>query len=257
MDYGINNKTAFISGGSHGIGLASAKLLSIEGCNTIICSRDKNKLEIAKRECESHGTKCLIIDGDVLQEKHVDKIINFVLQYGKIDILINNVGGGGRWGKENVLDTPIHIWREVMEKNLWAAVKFTLSFLPLMIKQNWGRVITVTSIHGKEVGGRPWFNIAKTSEMALMKNLSTKKEFIQHGITFNSVAPGCIMIPNTGWDDIRKSSANFELILETYPMGRMGTAEEVASLIVFLCSNQASYINGSSITVDGGESHTF
>ena len=254
MDYGLKGKTAFISGGSHGIGLAIARSLSAEGCNLILSARDENKLKNAKHELESCGVLCDIIGGDVIQESDVSNIINFVLSLGGIDILINNVGGGGRWGTDDILNTPISVWRDVLEKNLWAAIKFTIAFLPIMVQKQWGRVISITSIYGIEAGSRPWFNIAKSSEMVLMKNLSIKKEFVRKGITFNSVAPGDIMIPDTGWDETQKK---LDSLLDQYPMGKIGTPEDVSSIVVFLCSNMASYINGASISVDGGQSHAF
>ena len=99
---------------------------------------------------------------------------------GNIDILINNVGGGGSWGSEDILSTDHNVWDEVYEKNVTAAVKFTNGFLSGMLNNNWGRVITVTSTHGLEVGGRPWFNLAKTAQTALMKNYSKNKNFVKY-----------------------------------------------------------------------------
>lgn len=87
-------------------------------------------------------------------------------KYGHIDILINNVGGGGRWGKENVEETDLNVWDEVFNKNARAAIIFTKKCIPYMRKKKWGRVITITSIYGKEGGGRPWFNMAKASEVS-------------------------------------------------------------------------------------------
>jgi 3-oxoacyl-[acyl-carrier protein] reductase len=125
-----------------------------------------------------------------------------------------------------------------------------------MIKQNWGRVITITSTLGKEAGGRPWFNIAKVAETALMKNLSMNKDFVRKNITFNSVAPGCIMISDTGWDIERKENLELftKMVDEKFPLGRLGEPEEVANVVTFLCSDKASLVNGASILVDGGES---
>ncbi|MEW6040048.1 MAG: SDR family oxidoreductase, partial [Elusimicrobiota bacterium] len=101
----------------------------------------------------------------------------------------------------------------------------------------------------------PWFATAKAAQTALMKSLSLKHYLVRDGITFNSIAPGCIMIPDTGWEKMLKSNPkevkNF--IKREIPLGRFGTPEEVANLVVFICSNKANFINGASVPVDGGE----
>ena len=128
-----------------------------------------------------------------------------------------------------------------------------------MLKNKWGRVVAITSIYGKQAGGRPWFNVAKSAQTTLMKNLAIKKEYASAGITFNSVAPGGIWIPNTGWEQQQKENPKeFEkFISNKFPRGSMGTPEEVANLVVFLSSPLASLINGASISADGGESVYF
>ena len=180
-------------------------------------------------------------------------------EWGTLHILINNVGGGGRWGSDNIEKTTEQVWMEVYNKNALATIRFTMRTMPFMRKQKWGRVVTVTSIYGIEGGGRPWFNMAKTAQTAFMKNLAMRSELVQDGITFNSVAPGAIMIPDTGWDaEQKKCPEVFEkMVQEKFPLGRMGTPEEVANVIVFICSTSASLLNGASIPVDGGESRRF
>lgn len=178
-------------------------------------------------------------------------------QWGTLHILINNVGGGGRWGKENVEETELRVWEEVYEKNAMAAIRFTRRALPLMRKNKWGRVVTITSIYGgKEGSGRPWFVAAKAAETGFMKALSTTSYLVRDGITFNCVAPGGIYIEGTGFEDEkRRDPAAFDrMVDQEYPLGRLGTPEEVASVVAFLCSEQASLVNGANITVDGGQS---
>ncbi len=128
-----------------------------------------------------------------------------------------------------------------------------------MRKQKWGRVITISSIYGREGGGRPWFNMAKSAEISLMKTLAMTRYLIRDGITFNSVAPGGIMIPDTGWERERKENPEeFEKMVDRqFPLGRLGTPEEVASVVVFLASEKASLVNGASIPVDGAEGKSF
>ncbi len=125
-----------------------------------------------------------------------------------------------------------------------------------MRQQKWGRVITITSIFGREGGGRPWFSMAKTAETAMMKSLSLQHYLSKDNITFNSVAPGAIMIPETGWE--REVNENpdktNELLKNEFPLERFGTPEEVANVVTFICSEKASLLNGVSIPVDGGQS---
>ena len=123
-----------------------------------------------------------------------------------------------------------------------AAVRFTKLAVPLMLKNSWGRVVTIASIYGKEVGINPRFDMAKAAEIALMKNLARKPEYANKGITFNSVAPGYISIPGNN---------------NEFPSSRVGSAEDVAAAVGFLCSEQAKFINGACVVVDGGESRSF
>ncbi len=260
MDLGIHGKYALVTGGSHGIGLAVAQALAAEGCHVALCSRDPRRLKAALKTLKKTRVKTIAVTADVLTPGDIDRVTGAVEKaWKKIDILINNVGGGGRWGSESVENTPESVWKEVYDKNAMAAVRFTRWAIPHMRGQKWGRVVTVSSVHGKEGGGRPWFNMAKAAEISLMKSLSIREDLARDGLTFNSVAPGGIMIPDTGWDRERKKNPKaFKRMLHQYfPLGRLGTPEEVAAAVVFLCSKKAALLNGACVTVDGGESRSF
>jgi len=178
---------------------------------------------------------------------------------GGVDILINNVGGGGRWGSAVIEDSPPEVWDQVYQKNAGAAAAFTRWAIPSMRRAKWGRVVTVASIYGREGGGRPWFVAAKAAQIAVMKTLAKTPYLTRDGLTFNTVAPGSIMIENTGWAEERDRDPDaFDARLAAeFPLGRLGTPEEVAAVVLFLCSTQASLVNGACITVDGGESAAF
>jgi len=260
MDLGLKGKYALVTGGSHGIGLAAAQALAAEGCHVAICSRDPKHLSLALKTLRKPRLKPQAIYADVLVPGDIEKVTRTLDKtWGRIDILINNVGGGGRWGSESVEETPEKVWKEVYDKNAMAAVRFTRWALPYMRRQKWGRVVTVASVHGKEGGGRPWFNMAKAAEISLMKSLALKPELVRAGITFNSVAPGAIMIPDTGWHrEFKKNPAAFQKkVLRDFPLGRLGKPEEVAAILVLLCSKSASLLNGACVTADGGESRSF
>lgn len=234
MDLGLTGKTALVTGGSHGIGLAIAKILAQNGCDVTILSSNRERLDAALKELAIYGTKCAAIQADV-------KWGGFSTL--EVDILINNVGGGGRWGSEIVEETGAEVWDEVARKNSGIATELTMRAIPHMRKNKWGRVVTITSIlGGKEGNGRPWFVMAKAAQTALMKSLATQAYLARDGITFNSVAPGLIDVGKPGLGN------------EELPLGRMGTPEEVANVVAFLCSPLASLVNGANIVVDGGQS---
>ena len=257
MDFNLKSKCALISGGTHGIGRAIAFSLMDEGCKVAVFSSTVARVEKMQTELEAKGGEFIAMQADVMKEEDIKKIEQAVIdKWGSIHIVVNNVGGGGRWGKEIYEDTGEFTWMEVYEKNVLTAIRLTNWAIPFMRKQKWGRVITITSIFGRESGGRPWFCMAKSAQTSMMKSLAKAPYLAQDGITFNSVAPGAIMIPDTGWEKALKDKNNEvqAFVKKELPLGRFGQPEEVASVVTFLCSEQASLVNGASIPVDGGES---
>lgn len=260
MDLGLKGKFALVTGGSHGIGRAIALGLASEGANVAVCARRPELVEKVAAEISKCGVKALAIPADVTVPADIQRVTDAIIsKWDTIHILVNNVGGGGRWGEALVEETPEKVWFEVFEKNAGAAIKFTNWAIPYMRKQKWGRVVTITSIYGREGGGRPWFNAAKAYQTSMMKTLGMMSDYARDGITFNSVAPGGIMIPETGWEKKAKEDPEKfkELIDKEYPLGRLGTPEEVASIVVFLCSEKASLVNGASIPADGAQGRSF
>lgn len=260
MELGLEDRHALVTGGTHGIGLAIALSLADQGCDVAVCSRTKERITSAERKIKAKGVRCLGGIVDVLNYDDITKFCRYVIcEWKTVHILINNVGGGGRCGKESVVDTPDNTWSEVYDKNAGAAIRFSRLIIPFMQAEKWGRVVTVASIVSREAEGRPWYIVAKGAEVSLMKSLAVRKELVRDGITFNTVSPGAIMIPNTGWEEEKeKDPQTFQEMLNTqFPLGRMGTPEEVANAVVFLCSDQASLINGANIVVDGGQSKSF
>lgn len=260
MQLGLKDKYALVTGGSHGIGRSIALALADEGCHVAVCARGEQNLEKTRRELLDRGVRALALPADVMNPDDVDRVLRTIAeQWGSLQVLVNNAGGGGRWGKADVVATDIETWQEVYDKNAMATVRFTTGVLPWMIRERWGRVVTITSIYGREGGGRPWFNMAKAAQMSLMKSLGLRPDLARSNITFNSVAPGAIMIPDTGWaSEQEKDPEAFKRMLERdYTLGRLGTPEEVADVVTFLCSERASLVNGASIAVDGGQGRAF
>jgi 3-oxoacyl-[acyl-carrier protein] reductase len=260
MDLGLNGRIALVTGGSHGIGRSVALSLAREGCNVAVVARNSANLDRVAEEISAVGVAVEAIEGDMSNADDIANVWQVVSnRFGKLDILVNNVGGGGRWGSDDPEETAESVWDEVLEKNLYSALRLTLKVLPGMRCQGWGRVVTITSIYGIEAGGRPWFNVAKSAQTVLMKNLARMAKYAGSGITFNSVAPGAIMIPDTGWEAqmIGNPSEFVSYIANNCPLGRLGTPEEVADVVTFLCSVRASLVNGCALLADGGQSHVF
>jgi len=259
MDLNLKGKYALVTGGSHGIGLAIARGIAEEGCNVAICARNQERITQALMELQKIGVEAIGVQADVLQPSNIESVMKTIIyNWGTLHILVNNVGGGGRWGSDSVEDTAEQVWIDVYNKNAMATVRFTRLAIPFMRKQKWGRVVTIASIYGKEGGGRPWFNMSKSAEISLMKTLAMNPDLVRDGITFNTVAPGNIMIPDTGWEEeMKKDLEGFKRMVNLKPLGRLGTPEEVANMVVFLCSEKASLVNGACIVIDGGESHSF
>lgn len=259
MDLGLKNKFAIITGGTHGIGRSIAHSLAREGCHVAVCSRNESRIDQIIEEINNTGVQCIGHNVDVFEPEQISEFVSLVVkQWKTVDILVNNVGGGGRWGKESIEDTPHNVWEEVYEKNVGAAIRFTRLVLPFMRKNGWGRVVTISSLAGREGGVRPWYGMAKSAEISLMKNLAMKKELARSGITFNSVAPGGILIPDTGWAEAAEAKKDeYKKFCDDLPLGRLGTPEEVANAVTFICSDKASLINGACISVDGAEGRCF
>ena len=240
MDLGLSGKTALVTGGSHGIGLAISAALAREGCDLHIAARDQERLSLASgwvRAQSLNRNHCMTYQFDALLPEAVNRLAYKILQAGGVDILVNNVGGGGRWGTTPP-ETPLETWDDVYQKNARCAVQLTRALLPTMLERGWGRMVTIASIHGREAGSTPGFMMAKSAEIALMKGLAMSVTPDKR-VTFNSVAPGFIHIEGK----------------DTEPS--KGTPEDVAAAVAFLCSQQAKHINGACLVIDGGEGRAF
>lgn len=202
---------AIVTGGTKGIGLAIADELRHSGIEAFAYARG-NGYDLTVRKDRLRA---------MMDCKHAD-------------IVINNVGGGGRYGTDD----------EVWAKNYICMHEFTAWALPHMLDRHWGRVVTISSIHGQEYGSRPIFMAAKAAQIAYMKGMSKDVRYVRSGITFNTVCPGNVRVDGKP-----------EVDADALPLGRMGEPREVAKLVAFLCSNNAAYINGSTVTIDGGESN--
>lgn len=259
MDLGLSNRRALVTGGSKGIGFAVADQLAAAGCDVAICARGRSGLDEASARLQVRDRKVVALTCDVTDPHSVERTLVAVgEELGGVDILVNNAGGDVE-AVGSLEDVSMEVWNQVLQANALATLRFTLGILGGMKERGWGRVVSITSTLGRQGGGTPWYNMAKTAQTALMKNLARRKELARAGVTFNCVAPGPIDTPDSIWG--RRGRDDPEglrrLAEERFPMGRVGTPAEVAHAVVFLCSAQATYITGSTLAVDGGDSPVY
>ncbi|KAA9022660.1 SDR family NAD(P)-dependent oxidoreductase [Niallia endozanthoxylica] len=249
MDLQLQGKKILITGGSKGIGKAIAAAFIAEGADVSIVARSSDFLEKAKEELDG---KVSIYQADLTKADEREKLIQtFTTEKETIDVLINNAGGsnGGK-----AADTEMDLFYEAMELNYFSAVHLSKLVIPYMKESKSGSIINITSIFGRESGGKVTYNNAKSALISFTKSLAD--EVIPDGIRVNSIAPGSILHETGNWK--KRLEADPEgiqkFVQNEIPAGRFGTPEEVASVAVFLASDKASWIVGASINVDGGQS---
>jgi 3-oxoacyl-[acyl-carrier protein] reductase len=157
MDLGLRGKYALVTGGSHGIGRAIALQLADEGSHVAICARTEPRVSETAAALKAKGVQSLGLTADALIPADIERVMRAMIEaWGTLHILVNNVGGGGRWGSPRVEETADDVWLDVFSKNAMAAVRFTRLALPHMRRQRWGRVVTISSLAGREGGARAW-----------------------------------------------------------------------------------------------------
>jgi 3-oxoacyl-[acyl-carrier protein] reductase len=264
MDLGLKGKKAIVCASSKGLGLAAAKELAAEGCELVICARNQEELltavsEISQNSSRGYKPHALVVDlSDPAAVGEFAKKAMSLL--GGVDVLVNNVGGPPPSSAEA---TNLDAWRKGFDQIFLSAVMMTQAVVPKMKEQNYGRVITITSLSVLEPIDHLVVSTAmRTAVTAFMKTLS--KELAPFGITANTVLPGVIHTDRIV--NLRKAKASregttldveMEKSAKAIPLGRLGRPEELAGLIAFLASSRASYITGTNIPVDGGLRHSW
>jgi 3-oxoacyl-[acyl-carrier protein] reductase len=249
MDLNLQGKNILITGGSKGIGKAIAKVFVDEGADVSIAARNLDSLEKTKEEL---GGNIAIFQADITNPAQREKLIqSYIDQKGTIDVLVNNAGGsnGGV-----ALETDMDLFYEAMELNYFSAVHLSKLAVEYMKETRSGSIINITSVFGRESGGKVTYNNAKSALISFTKSLAD--EVISFGIRVNSIAPGSILHESGNWKRrlIENPEKIKEFVKNEIPAGRFGTPEEIANVAAFLASEKASWIVGASINVDGGQS---
>ena len=256
LELGLKGRRALVTASSKGIGFAVAMMLAREGANVIISSRSSENLKVASKKIRDEtGSKVEWIVADLTLREDVERLAAKVLEQGGVDILVFNTGGPkpGRFMELEDKD-----WDVAYELLLMSAVKLCRLLAPAMVRRRWGRIVILTSIAIKQPEPEiALSNILRLSLAGLVKQLSI--ELSRYNVTVNSVMPGYTLTDRLKQYAMHLSEAEGVAVEEIFgrmagetAAGRIARPEEIASVVVFLASERASYITGALIPVDGG-----
>jgi 3-oxoacyl-[acyl-carrier protein] reductase len=244
----LAGRVALVTGSGQGIGRATAEHLARAGADIIINYRSNTAAAAESRaSIEAIGRRCIAIQADVSQEEEVTRLFaEATRELGPITILVNNAG---TTRDKLILQMSLNDFEHVLDSNLRSTFLCTRAALRGMMKARWGRIVNVSSTAGL-LGSPGQANYSSSNAAIIALTLSTAREMASRNITANAVAPGYIPTELTAnlTEQQRKN------IMDTIPLDRFGTVEEVASAICFLCQPDAGYITGQVLTVDGGMS---
>jgi 3-oxoacyl-[acyl-carrier protein] reductase len=253
MDLGLAGKACLVAGASRGIGKAIALQLAREGAIVIAAARGADDLAVVRRELGegSHATVVADVSTSEGADAAVAAAVNAI---GRLDVVVCNVGKSFARDAGAMDDADL---TKSLDANLWSAVRVAQRAVPHLTEAGGGSITLISSVYGREAGGAPGYNVAKAAVIAMAKALA--RDYAKHGIRVNSVAPGSIVFPGSGWDRRQKAdpTAIAEMIRRELPFGRFGTPEEVADAVAYVASPRARWVSGACIVVDGAQSHSF
>ena len=242
---GVEGRIALVTGASQGIGRGCALLLVASGAKVALCARNQEKLEQLAGEIKSHGGEAEAFPLDVSNEDAIKATVKAVVaRFGKLDILVNNAG---ITRDQLILRMKRVDWDDVIATNLTAPFLLTQAAISPMLKQRWGRIINVTSIFG-QIGQAGQANYASSKAGLIGLTMAIAREVASRNITVNAVAPGFI---ETAMTEVLPAELK-ENLLKSIPLGRQGSDMDVAHAVKFLSSEEAGYITGHVLNVNGG-----
>lgn len=246
MDLGLAGKVVVITGASRGIGRAAALGFAAEGAKLAICARGAAALEATAKEIRALGASVHARTADVGKPAELDTFLDAArAEFGRIDVLVNNSSGFG------ISDDEAG-WKVSFDVDVMASVRASWKVVPWMTEQGGGVIVHISSTSALEAGSPPSYAAAKAALISHSKTLAVA--LAPAKIRVLSIAPGSIEFPGGVWEQIKNGNRPYyDAIRASIPWGRLGTAEEVASAIVFAASPRASWITGVVISVDGGQ----
>ena len=239
---------ALVTGASRGIGRAIAKELAREGARVILVARTPELLEAVRQELTAPDKHSLVAV-DLMAEGGVPKLADFITKLGNLDIMVHNLGGSA--GVFPAL-APAADWQKVWQFNVGIAHELNRLFIPAMVQRRWGRIVHLSTLSTTTYNGYAAYVSAKCALNGYIKTVS--REVSKDNVTITAVAPGAIYSEGRHFAKLQKENpAELEnYFKEHLPIKRLGTAEDVAGVVAFLCSAQASFMAGSIVGVDGG-----
>ena len=254
MDLQLTGRVVVIGGASRGIGAASARLFAAEGAKLVLAARGVEALEQIASELRLAGAEVETVVCDLFTPDGPAALVAAAeRRFGGIDVVVNNAGGGSGG---SFADNDRAAYEIGFDRNFWPAVETSRRALPALEKRQ-GVVVNVASIWGREGGGLVAYNVAKAALISLTKAMG--RDLAPRGVRCVGIAPGSVLHPGGSWE--RRLKADPEGITawmkSEIPAGRFGTAEEIGRVIVFLASPAASWVNGTTVVVDGGQSRSF
>jgi 3-oxoacyl-[acyl-carrier protein] reductase len=242
---GVQGRVALITGASQGIGRACALVLAEAGATVALAARNKEKLEEVAAQISSAGGQASVFALDVTNEDQIKTTVKeIVAKHGRVDVLVNNAGVT----KDQLFMRMKRVdWDTVIQTNLTSAFLLSQAVISSMMKQRWGRIVNITSVVG-QAGQAGQVNYAASKAGLIGMTMAVAREVASRNITCNAVAPGFIETAMTAiLSDELKAKMN-----EQIPLGRQGTDVEIANAVKFLASEEASYITGHVLNVNGG-----
>jgi 3-oxoacyl-[acyl-carrier protein] reductase len=242
---GVEGRVALVTGASQGIGRACALVLASAGAKVVLCARNQEKLQEVAAEIASKGGEAEAFKMDVANEEEIKAGVKAILaRFGKVDILVNNAGVTR---DQLVLRMKRSDWDDVINTNLTGPFLLTQAVMGAMLKQRWGRIINITSIFG-QIGQAGQANYASSKAGLIGLTMAVAREVSSRNITVNAVAPGWIETAMTTTLPVELK----EKMRNSVPLGRTGTDLDVANAVKFLASEEAGYITGEVLKVNGG-----
>ncbi|MBD0316121.1 MAG: SDR family oxidoreductase [Nitrospiraceae bacterium] len=245
----LAGKVALVTGGNAGIGEAIAKAFSREGAAVVITGRRQEALDRVTGEIEQEQGRCLAVAGSVTDESHARAAVQQAIQqFGSLDILVNNAGVG-EFGRR-IHEVDDEAWTRVLDVNVTGAFRMIRAAVPEMLKHRRGSIVNISSI--ASLVGIPQLPVYAASKGAL--NALTRAmalDYAKDGIRCNVVTPGLIATPMAA--PLLANPEQLDPILADYPIRRLGTPQEVASMVLYLASDEAVWVTGGTFTIDGGK----